>query len=227
MAIEIRAPDTARDDVVPRGGVEGDEGGARLGHAGTGTAAPGVQARWVSPLGASASCRRSAIEVNAESSGTVASRARIGFRSTYAIAVSTAASSSRAWLLSHLSQNRPVTLLDAGDTPYSAAAILQTFSERSMRPSEILRSRRSAVLAIASNLGATNVRVFGSVLHDADSQKSDVDLLVDVPRGTTLLDMVRLQRALEAELGVPVDVLTDLDLPPSVRGRVLQEARSL
>ena len=83
------------------------------------------------------------------------------------------------------------------------------------------------MLAIASNLGATNVRVFGSVLHDADSQKSDVDLLVDVPRGTTLLDMVRLQRALEAELGVPVDVLTDLDLPPSVRGRVLQEARSL
>jgi len=76
-------------------------------------------------------------------------------------------------------------------------------------------------------LGATNVRVFGSVLHDADSEKSDVDLLVDVPRGTTLLDMVRLQRALEAELGVPVDVLTDLDLPPSVRGRVLQEARSL
>ena len=96
-----------------------------------------------------------------------------------------------------------------------------------MRPSEILRSRRCAVLAIASNLGATNVRVFGSVLHDADSEKSDVDLLVDVPRGTTLLDMVRLQRALEAELGVPVDVLTDLDLPPSVRGRVLQEARSL
>jgi len=96
-----------------------------------------------------------------------------------------------------------------------------------MRPSEILRSRRSAVLALASNLGATNVRVFGSVLHDADSEKSDVDLLVDVPRGTTLLDMVRLQRALEAELGVPVDVLTDLDLPPSVRGRVLREARSL
>jgi len=96
-----------------------------------------------------------------------------------------------------------------------------------MRPSQILRSRRSAVLAIASNLGATNVRVFGSVLRDEDSENSDVDLLVDVPRGTTLLDMVRLQRALEAELGVPVDVLTDLDLPPLVRGRVLQEARSL
>ena len=28
-------PDTARNDVVPRRGVDGDEGGARLGHAGT------------------------------------------------------------------------------------------------------------------------------------------------------------------------------------------------
>jgi len=96
-----------------------------------------------------------------------------------------------------------------------------------MRPSEILQSRRSAVLAIATNLGASNVRVFGSVLRKEDSEKSDVDLLVDVPRGTTLLDMVRLQKALEAELGVPVDVLTDLDLPLSARGRVLQEAKSL
>ena len=52
----------------------------------------------VPSLAASAFCSRSAIEVNAEFSGTVASRARIGFRSTYAIAVSTAASSSSAWL---------------------------------------------------------------------------------------------------------------------------------
>jgi len=58
VAIEIRAPDTARDDVVPRGGVEGDEGGAGLGHAGLlpwnlicpkATVAPQrVQAKWMS-----------------------------------------------------------------------------------------------------------------------------------------------------------------------------------
>jgi hypothetical protein len=57
-AAEIRAPDTARDHVVPGGGVERDEGGAGLGHAGllpwnlicpkTTAAAPSVQAMWVS-----------------------------------------------------------------------------------------------------------------------------------------------------------------------------------
>jgi uncharacterized protein len=96
-----------------------------------------------------------------------------------------------------------------------------------MRPSEALRAHRRAVLEIAARLGAHNVRVFGSVLHEEDSESSDVDLLVDVPRGTTLLDMVRLQNAIEEELGVSVDVLTALDLPVTFRDRVLQEAKPL
>lgn len=71
------------------------------------------------------------------------------------------------------------------------------------------------------------MRVFGSVLHGEDTEASDVDLLVDVPRGTTLLDMVRLQDAIEQELGVSVDVLTAGDLPAKFRNQVLQEAKPL
>ena len=96
-----------------------------------------------------------------------------------------------------------------------------------MRPSEILQNHRLAVLQIAARLGAMNVRVFGSVLHGNDREDSDVDILVDVPRGTTLLDMVRLQNNLEMELGVSVDVLTACDLPPKYRDQVIQEARPL
>lgn len=96
-----------------------------------------------------------------------------------------------------------------------------------MKPSQVLQSHRAAVLQIAARLGARNVRVFGSVLHGEDTEDSDVDLLVDVPRGTTLLDMVRLQNAIEKELGVSVDVLTALDLPAKFRDQVIQEARPL
>ncbi|VVM06469.1 nucleotidyltransferase family protein [Methylacidimicrobium tartarophylax] len=96
-----------------------------------------------------------------------------------------------------------------------------------MRPSETLRGHRDSALRIAASLGARNVRVFGSVLHGEDNEGSDVDLLVDVPRGTTLLDMVRLQNAIEQELGVSVDVLTAGDLPAKFRDRVLREARPL
>lgn len=96
-----------------------------------------------------------------------------------------------------------------------------------MKPSEALQSHRDAVLQIAARLGAQNVRVFGSVLHGEDTEDSDLDLLVDVPRGTTLLDMVRLQNAIEKELGVSVDVLTAYDLPSKFRDQVIQEARPL
>lgn len=96
-----------------------------------------------------------------------------------------------------------------------------------MKPSEALRQHRAAVLAIAASIGAGNVRVFGSVLHGQDTEESDIDLLVDVPKGTTLLDMVRLQNAIEKELGVATDVLTAGDLPPKFRNQVLAEARLL
>lgn len=96
-----------------------------------------------------------------------------------------------------------------------------------MRPSEALKTHREAVLAIATDMGVRNVRVFGSVLHGKDSEGSDVDLLVDVPKGTSLLDMVRLETAIEQRHGVSVDVLTAGDLPPRVRDRVLREAEPL
>ena len=97
-------------------------------------------------------------------------------------------------------------------------------SKRSMKPSEALHKHREAVLRIVRAVGANDVRVFGSVLRREDEDGSDLDLLVDMPRGTTLLDMARLEAALEDELGVSVDVLTAGDLPPSCRDHVLEEA---
>jgi predicted nucleotidyltransferase len=96
-----------------------------------------------------------------------------------------------------------------------------------MKPSEILYRHRASVLNIAARLGMANVRVFGSVSRNEDAEGSDVDLLVDAPEQATLLDMVALQRALEAELGLSVDVLTEDDLPIRFRHQVLTEARLL
>lgn len=96
-----------------------------------------------------------------------------------------------------------------------------------MRPSETLRANRSVVLSIATQMGMGNVRVFGSVLHDRDTDGSDIDLLVDAPDNATLLDMVALQNAIESRLGCSVDVLTADDLPVRFRDSVLAEARAL
>jgi len=96
-----------------------------------------------------------------------------------------------------------------------------------MRPSSALNTHRDLVLKLAIKHGVQNVRVFGSVLHGADIDGSDLDLLVDAPKGTTLLDMIGLQQDIEHELGIPVDVLTTQDLPESFRKQVLREAHSL
>ncbi len=72
-----------------------------------------------------------------------------------------------------------------------------------------------------------NPRVYGSVLHGTDTEDSDLDLLVDPLPETTLFDLGGLQEALEALLGVRVDVKTPGDLPERFRHVVLKEARPL
>ncbi|MDR3055330.1 MAG: nucleotidyltransferase family protein [Zoogloeaceae bacterium] len=96
-----------------------------------------------------------------------------------------------------------------------------------MRPSVVLDMKRSAVREAVNRYQTANPRVFGSVLHGADRDGSDLDLLVDVLPGATLLDLGGLQDELESLLGVGVDLLTPGDLPPKFRAKVLAEAQPL
>jgi uncharacterized protein len=93
-----------------------------------------------------------------------------------------------------------------------------------MYQNDLLKSRREEILRIAAKHGAQNVRVFGSVARgDADYQ-SDIDLLVEFKRGTTLLGHAALMQELEDLLGVKVDVVSERGLRDRVRERVLREA---
>lgn len=93
-----------------------------------------------------------------------------------------------------------------------------------MHPNDLLKSRRDEILRIAAKHGARNVRIFGSVARgEADSQ-SDIDLLVEFRRGTTLLSHAALVQELEELLGIKVDVVSERGLRDRVRERVLREA---
>lgn len=96
-----------------------------------------------------------------------------------------------------------------------------------MRPSLALSAHRSAVLALAAARGATRVCVFGSAARGDDHEGSDLDLLVDLPAGTSLLAVVELQQALADALGVPVDLCTERELDPVLRPQILAQARAL
>lgn len=96
-----------------------------------------------------------------------------------------------------------------------------------MRPSQALASQRARILALAAARGAKSLRVFGSVAKGLDQEGSDVDLLVDMPAGTSLLHIVGLQHDIEDALGVKVDLCTERELHPALRERILAEARAL
>jgi predicted nucleotidyltransferase len=94
-------------------------------------------------------------------------------------------------------------------------------------PSARLASHRDRILELAAERGATRVRVFGSAAKGLDREDSDLDLLVDLPIGTSLLTVVALEQVLSDELGVKVDLCTERELHPALRQRILAEARPL
>jgi uncharacterized protein len=89
----------------------------------------------------------------------------------------------------------------------------------------LVREHRAEIIQAADAVGASNVRVFGSVARGEDTPESDVDLLVDFPateRG--LFPLLQLAGQVEDILGRPVDVAAAEVMAPAVRERALAEA---
>ena len=92
------------------------------------------------------------------------------------------------------------------------------------RMSSILQKYRTEILDLAARHGARDVRVFGSLARGEGTENSDLDLLVELEAGRSLLDLVGLKQDLEDLLHLPVDVVTERALSPYLRERVLSEA---
>jgi uncharacterized protein len=96
-----------------------------------------------------------------------------------------------------------------------------------MDVAKLLKEKREEVLAIAARRGAYNVRVFGSVARGSAGDSSDIDFLVDLERGRTLLDVGGLLMDLRKLLGCKVDIVTEKGLNEDFRDDVLKEAKPL
>jgi predicted nucleotidyltransferase len=96
-----------------------------------------------------------------------------------------------------------------------------------MKPADALAAKRPELRRLVARHGVLHPRIFGSVLREADTEASDLDLLVDPTESTTLFTLAALQIEAEALLGVAVSVLTPEALPRQFRAEVLAEARPL
>ena len=81
-----------------------------------------------------------------------------------------------------------------------------TSPTRSSPRLESIRRYRREILDAAARHGARNVRVFGSVARGDDDEGSDVDVLIDVEPGRTLLDVIAFEQELQQLLGRKVEV---------------------
>jgi hypothetical protein len=90
--------------------------------------------------------------------------------------------------------------------------------------SRILDEYRERILRLAHTHGAEDVQVFGSLARNEAGAESDLDLLVRLGEGRSLLDLVALKQELEDLMRRPVDVVTDRSLSPYLREHVLREA---
>jgi uncharacterized protein len=89
----------------------------------------------------------------------------------------------------------------------------------------LVRTHRAEILKAADAVGASNVRVFGSIARGEDTPDSDVDLLVDFPASERgLFPLLQLASQVEDMVGRPVDVSAAEVMTPAVRERALAEA---
>ena len=68
------------------------------------------------------------------------------------------------------------------------------------------------------------MRLFGSVARDDSAADSDIDILVRLEAGRSLLDLIAVKQDLEDLLGRSVDVVTEASVSPYFREMVLGEA---
>lgn len=103
---------------------------------------------------------------------------------------------------------------------------LETELRRSTPPPTLdeIRGRADRLTAALEDLGAHNVRIFGSVARGEAGVASDVDLLVDLEPGTGLFALGRMRAAAERILGAPVDIVPADGLKSDAADRIFAEA---
>ncbi len=92
---------------------------------------------------------------------------------------------------------------------------------------DLLRTeKKAAIVRLAEQHGASNIRVFGSVARGDNREDSDIDFLVEFEKGRSLFDLIRFKLDLQELLNATVDVVTPGSLH-YLRQRVLAEAQPL
>ncbi len=88
---------------------------------------------------------------------------------------------------------------------------------------EIKQLLKQSKSVLQENYKVTELGIFGSYVRGEQTEKSDVDVLIDYEKAPTLFKLVELRSYLNELMGMKVDVVTKKGLKPKIRERVLSE----
>ena len=83
---------------------------------------------------------------------------------------------------------------------------------------------KEKIISILLKHGIKRILVFGSYARNEATQKSDLDLIVEFPDGTSLLDHVGIEIELSEALNMKIDLLSRNGISPYIKDQVLKEA---
>lgn len=86
-----------------------------------------------------------------------------------------------------------------------------------------IQELKSKIIPILQEHDVTHAAIFGSFARGEEREDSDLDILVELEQGKSLLDLVALKLELEDFLGRKIDIATYNALHSGIRERVFEE----
>ncbi len=89
---------------------------------------------------------------------------------------------------------------------------------------ELNEEIKKKIISILIKHGIKKILVFGSYARNEATPKSDLDLIVEFPEGTSLIDHVGIEIELSKALNMKIDLLSRNGISPYIKNQVLKEA---
>jgi predicted nucleotidyltransferase len=132
----------------------------------------------------------------------------------------------RAMVATGMSQREIADAL--GVTQPAVSQQLKAARELDAVDPELLLDAAGPVLAeMAAERGYSRLAVFGSLARGQATRDSDIDLVVEVPAGTSTFDFLRFRQLIENVLGRGVDLVSYGGLKPVLDDDIRREAMLL
>lgn len=90
-----------------------------------------------------------------------------------------------------------------------------------------LDNYKAEIFLLANQFGVKNIKVFGSVARGEAEDNSDIDFLVEMDKGRTLLDRIAFRQELLQIFGREVDVISIKAIKGRIKENILRDAVNL